>query len=308
MELRQLRYFSAICEAGSITRASGMLHVAQPALSRQINDLEEELGYRLLKRHSGGVEVTEAGKAFLADINRLISDLENARSRGAAIASGHEYRVRIGVVGDDNLAKFEHVFKGLTEYARLFPRATIKLKSHNTLESINRSIAESQIDVAFTYSGAQFRDHHSLMIQRETVVLAIPRSHPLAGRSMVAVEDLRDVSLVWHARSAAVQLYDQLMHDFRSRGVEPSIMFELENPHLALPIVRAGLGCAFVTSAVGLRNDLEGIVLRKVEGIDFSIELQLAWSGESEAACRFVEVYRSVVDGPAAEASALKAD
>jgi DNA-binding transcriptional LysR family regulator len=295
MELRQLRYFAAVCEEGSITRAAQVLNIVQPAVSRQIGELEAELGYPLLERLPSGVQLTKAGRAFLDDVHRILADLKEAKSRAAMVAAGHLVHVRVGVVGAENMPKLQLILRGLKSYFRLYPGGTIKLRSHNTWESMNRSINEGELDVAFTYGGVSFRDHRSIPIQRECLVLAVPAGHRLARLPKVSVADLQGENLVWHARSAAGRMHDYLMDCFRNSGIEPNIVFELENPSLATAIVRSGLGCAFVSSAVSSDDEADGIVLRRLGDVNFEVELQLAWSGQSAAAEKFVEVYKDLI-------------
>src|SRR6201997_4843389 len=97
MELRHLRYFVAVGEEEHYGRAAQRLHLAQPALSRQIRDLEEEIGFRLFDRLPRGVKLSAAGKLFLSDARRILQDVDEARRRAERVALGEAGTLRIGV-------------------------------------------------------------------------------------------------------------------------------------------------------------------------------------------------------------------
>src|SRR5215470_13762628 len=98
MELRHLRYFVAVAEEEHYKRAAGRLHVAQPALSRQIQDLEEEIGFKLFDRLSRGVKISAAGKVFLEDARRILRGVNEATARGKRVASGQSGTLRMGLI------------------------------------------------------------------------------------------------------------------------------------------------------------------------------------------------------------------
>ena len=100
MELRHLRYFVAVGEEEHYGRAARRLHVAQPALSRQIQDLERQIGFRLFQRLPRGVKLNAAGKQFLADARRILQDVEESTARAARVARGQSGTLRIGFTED----------------------------------------------------------------------------------------------------------------------------------------------------------------------------------------------------------------
>ena len=182
MELRHLRYFVAVAEALSFTKAADKLHTSQPSLSRQIKDLEEELGVRLLNRTKQQVTLTEEGRSFLADAKRLL-DLAAKRSNPSGDCTRRDSALNVGYVS--NLF-YDLLPRTLASFRQLFPSVSINLFDMSCGDQF-RAIEDGKLDLGFVglhepiaRRGLQFRT-----IASYKTVAALPKDNPLASETTV---------------------------------------------------------------------------------------------------------------------------
>lgn len=150
MELRHLRYFLAVAEEGNFRRAAERVGIAQPPLSSQIKDLEEELGVRLFHRLPRGAELTEAGEAFLTEVQVIVGHLDYAKKMALRGAAGEFGWLRIGFTG--SAAFNEAVPKTIRAFRREYPKVELLLAELNTVQLIEK-LRNRSIDAAFIRPG-----------------------------------------------------------------------------------------------------------------------------------------------------------
>ena len=240
MELHQLRYFCAVAEAGSFSRAAELSHVAQPSLSQQILKLEAELGARLFDRLGRSVRLTEAGKTFLPRARAVLRELEAARgdvSEGKDSISGH---VTVGVIPTVSPYFLPAI---LTAFSKHFPDAAVSVVEEITPVLLDR-LRAGAIDLAILALPIRGHEFESLPLLTEPLFAALPKKHKLSRRSQVSLHELRKEPFLLlrdgHCfRENAIAACD------RAR-VSPQVVFESGQFSSLLGLVGAGLGISLV--------------------------------------------------------------
>ncbi|WP_282606995.1 LysR family transcriptional regulator [Pelagibius sp. Alg239-R121] len=297
MELRHLRYFKVVAEEGHITRAAERLSIQQPPLSLQIKALETELKVKLFHRRSRGVELTDAGAAFYADVCGLLAGLEEAVSKTKRVARGEQGNIAIGFTS--SVIFHAATKKAIRSYRTAFPEIALSLEEDGSTELIN-NIAHNKLDAAFVRSNTSYvegvRIHQML---EEPMHLAVPADHPLSIGSSKPIElaALSDQPLILYRRSSGPGLYDRIIAAYASAGLTPQIVQEAPRVGSALNLVAAGLGVSFVPQSLGAAHS-EGVVYRPVEcdpPLLAPIMLACRKSESSEAVKSFIRTARTAM-------------
>jgi DNA-binding transcriptional LysR family regulator len=273
MDLRHLQYFIAVAEAESFHRAAETLRIAQPALSRSIRALEEDLDTRLLERRPRGTRLTEAGRVFLADAKRIIRELDSARERIRRMSQGHVGSLRIafgeGAAGHNALTEAIRGFR-LRE-----PDVDLLLSPMTSSLQIE-AIRQGQVEAGFVYrtplDEPEFQRHR---IAVEDLLLALPKSHPLASKKRIRLRELRDEPLISMSRSLNPAFYDALMAACIAGGLIPKVLQEASST-IMLCLVQTGMGLGIMSAALRWRLP-DGIILRSVEDLSLPSSLDLVW-------------------------------
>jgi DNA-binding transcriptional LysR family regulator len=298
VELRHLRYFLAVAEERHFGRAAARMRVAQPPLSRQIQALEADLGFRLFDRSRRHVELTAAGAALLEHTGRIFEAVELARSEAQRASRGESGRIVVGYP-----SSFAH--NGLPELLRSFraraPAVEIALRELAPQLQVE-ALREGRIDVGFVRA---LQDEPGLsfeLVRSEPLVVALPKGHALARRKKMPLELLAREPFVLFPRSRAPAYFDQLVSLCRAAGFTPRIVQEA--PHLDIvSLVSAGLGVSILPASV--RNFRRaGIVLRPLEG-EPRTDLLVLWSRRrsSPVLREFLDVVRKHAAAWARQAS-----
>ena len=198
MELRHLRYFVAVGEEQHYGRAARRLRVAQPALSRQIQDLEEELGFKLFHRLSRGVKLSEAGKLFLEDARRILQEVSDAAGRAGAVASGRSGTLRVGFT--ENASWRGVVPESFRRFRELQPGAELQLRPAASWELLE-AIRSGRMDAGFVnFMPNSDPELDQLLVARQHVELAAPKGHPVTKLKKLSLRDLVDAPFIWFPR------------------------------------------------------------------------------------------------------------
>jgi LysR family hydrogen peroxide-inducible transcriptional activator len=240
MELHQLRYFCAVADTGSFSRAAEQSHVSQPSLSQQILKLEDELGARLFDRLGRSVRLTDLGKTFLPRARAVLRELEAARGD---VVEGREFvggPVTVGVI--PTVAPYL-LPPLLTSFSQKFPQARLTVVEEITPVLLDR-LRAGTIDVAIMALPIRGHEFDAFPLLTERLFAALPRKHKLASRPSLSVKDLRAESFLLlrdgHCfRDTAVAACD------RAR-VHPRIVFESGQFSSILSMVGAGMGVSIV--------------------------------------------------------------
>src|ERR1700694_2609790 len=211
MELRQLRYFMAVGEEQHYGRAARRLRVAQPALSRQIQDLEEEIGFELFERLPRGVKLSAAGKLFLEDVRRLLQEVNEAVVRAGRVASGRSGTLRVGFT--ENASWRGVVPDSFRRFRELQPDAELELQPAGSLEQLE-AVRSGRLDAGFVFNMPKTDPELELLpVAVQHIELAALKGHPLTQLKKLRLRDLAEATFVWFPRRESPVLYDRLMHE-----------------------------------------------------------------------------------------------
>jgi DNA-binding transcriptional LysR family regulator len=217
MELRQLRYFVELARELNFSRAAQRLNISQPPLSRQIQQLESELGLKLFVRDKRSVYLTDAGRALLADAQSLVAEAARFKDTASLAAQGKAGVVRIGI----GMGLGKHVNAAVTEHSKHFP--SVELELHDIFSTRqNHALRERLIDVGFMRPPVD-AGLVSESIVKEHFEVLICRKHALAGGKSLTLAELAGEPLLIHDRSFSTSLYDTILDLYRRAGVNPKV-------------------------------------------------------------------------------------
>ncbi len=260
MELRHLRYFVAVAELGSVSRAAEKLFIAQPPLSTQIKQLEDEVGVKLLVRYSRGVRLTDAGSAFLAEAKDLLARSERAKRLARHSNSAMGGVVRIGYVPSAGHTALPRI---LRQVRQIRPDAEIDVCELITPQQV-QALCTGEIDVGL--ARAPINSGRVVVVAQldDPFCLAVPSGHALSGRGPIDLRAAADCAFISSARQRAPAYFDQALGLCSDAGFSPVLRYEASTLYGVLDLVGAGLGVAIVpASAVML--EARGFSLRLLE-------------------------------------------
>jgi DNA-binding transcriptional LysR family regulator len=275
MELRHLRYFVAVGEEQHYGRAAERLRIAQPALSRQIQDLEQEIGVQLFDRLPRGVKISAAGASFLDDARRILREVNEATLRAGRVARGQLGTLRVGFT---EFASWRGVVPDSFRQFRAWqPDAELQLYPSSSLEQMD-ALRSRRLDAGFVfYMPKSDPDLDQLLVATHHLVLATPKGHPLTRLRKLRLRDMSETDFVWFPRRRIPAFYDRLMKEcFRGGLKTPHIVQEAVDQSTMLSLVSCRLGVAFVTDATRWRCP-EGVVLLPVVDLNLPLTVSLVW-------------------------------
>jgi DNA-binding transcriptional LysR family regulator len=282
MELRHVRYFLAVAEYLNFSKAAQQLHIAQPPLSRQIRQLEDDLGVMLFVRSKRRVELTKAGQVFLVEARKLVVQAGHATEAARHAQKGESGIVRIGIAS--GLGGI--VGRAVAEHCRRFPSVNIECK--DVFSGVqNEMLRKDDIDVGFLRPPVDHVNLDCELLFEEGLVVILPPSHRLAKRKSLRLKDVADEPLIIFDRSFSSGLYDKILGLYSRQGL---------TPHFAVTHVEAHeeAGAIMVASGKAIFIGAGAIVTRSVSGIELvsvplneanaKIEVYMAWQKNKESA------------------------
>jgi len=275
MELRHLRYFVAVGEEQHYGRAARRLRVAQPALSRQIQDLEADVGFKLFERLPRGVKLSAAGKHFLQDARRILLEVKEAAGRAGRVARGLSGTLRVGFA--ENASWRGVVPDSFRRFREQQPDAELQLQPAASLELLE-AIRSGRLDAGFVnFMPKSDPELDQLPVAIQHVELAAPKRHALTKLKKLRLRHLTDVPFVWFPGWANPVFYDRLMHECYRGGLKsPRIVQEGLNEATILSLVSTGLGVGWVVGTARWRSP-ETVVILPVVDLNMPLPLALAW-------------------------------
>ncbi|TGN65127.1 LysR family transcriptional regulator [Nocardioides eburneiflavus] len=250
MELRHLRYFLAVAEERHFGRAAARLHMAQPPLSQQIKQLEDDLGVQLLNRTTRRVDLTPAGEAYLARVRAILTSVEAAANEAKRIDSGLEGRLVVGCVGSATYSLLPSLARALREQS---PGVDFAFQGEMLSRDQIAALRDRSIDLALLRPSGdptEQTDLTMLTLREEKYVVALPKGHRLASRKQVRVTDLRDEDLIVHSGHGRSAMHDAVSELCRAAGFEPQVRHEVAETSTLVTFVAAALGVAIVPAPV----------------------------------------------------------
>jgi DNA-binding transcriptional LysR family regulator len=272
MELRHLRYFLTVARTLNFTKAAEELHMAQPPLSRQIRELEEELDVALFERRGKRVFLSSAGQVFEERARRILADTNSAIVDSQRAARGEIGRVAVGF--------FEHIAYTLLppllrEFQQRYPAVTVELRWFSSAEQIN-ALDRGDVDLAFVRSLPPDTQLNSVLLLQEPFYVAIAKDNPLAAKRQISIKDCMHLRVINYRKDVAPDYHATINQLCALAGFSPSTSFEMGQIYASLGLVSAGFGVTLVPASVQ-RTHMDNVVYRPLREQHAQSELYLAW-------------------------------
>lgn len=246
MELRHLRYFQAVARELSFTRAAEQLHIAQPPLSRQIRELEEQLGVVLFERTTRSLKLTEAGRFLNEQSQLLTARLEEIVEATRRIAKGSKRWFGIGFVPSTLYGVMPRILRGMRE---LDTQVEVGLLEMTTLQQI-AALKARRIDIGFGRILIEDAGITRKIIASEPLWAALPAEHRLLAKASLAVEDIANEDFILYPARPRPSYADQVLGLFREAGVTIQVVQEANELQTAVGLVASGVGITLVPESV----------------------------------------------------------
>lgn len=278
MDLRHLRYFQAVAEELNYSRAARRLHVAQPALSRAVKEIESELGAPVFERTRHYVRLTPAGNVLLQETALLLDRWEESMQRVRRTAVGEEGELRLGYIGPPTQPFLGRL---LSEYKQRYPRVSIHLEER-TPERVWEMVARGRLTVALT---RPVQAHEALglktaLLRDERLGVVVRADHPLAQKKSLTWKSLATLPLIVLARREGISLHDAVLAGCREAGFTPRFSHTPSLIGTVLSYAEAGAGLGVVPDSIGIAgSSLRFIPLTPV----FSVPLVIVWQQDADA-------------------------
>lgn len=300
MELRHLRYFVAVAEEGHVTRAAERLGIQQPPLSQQIKALEAELDVQLFRRKPRGVELTEAGRALLADAQAVLSQVDHAVATTRRTARGEQGRIAVGFTSS---ASFHPaIIRAIRGYRQTYPLVSLALEEAGTAELVE-AVQREQLDAAFIRTPVgDASDIVVIPLLEEEMVAALPSGHALLRRSprppALPLSAFAGETFILYRRRLGPGLYDAIIAACHRAGFSPRVGQEAPRMFSTLNLVAAGLGVSIVPASMQ-RLHMDGVVYCRLKGAAVTAPLRLVHRRDDAAPAvrRFVGLVARTVAG-----------
>jgi len=292
MELRHLRYFAAAAETENVSRAALKLHVSQPGLSRQIRDLEEDLGFPLFERSAKSVRLTEAGRVFLDEARAVLRRVDEAVNKARTVARGGG-ELHIGYAPSPTVRLLP---AALRAFQSGMPKVRVKLHDLSTEEML-AGVREGRLQLAFAVRpgrgalrGLRFEE-----LARDKICLAVPPRHALSKRTSVTVREASRLPLVAFARKEYPEYHESLEALFGQAKSRPHVVEEHDSSASLIAAIESGAGVAVLPQgfACSSGNRLKLIPLTPAPE---PLVVGVVWSaaGLNPAAESFLQAARAV--------------
>ncbi|WP_131737047.1 LysR substrate-binding domain-containing protein [Actinomadura roseirufa] len=296
MDLRHLRYFVAVAEELHFGRAAERLTMAQPPLSQAIRRLETDLGVELLHRTTRRVDLTDAGRGYLARARKILGEVDDAAHEARRIAAGAVGHLTLGCVGSATYSLLPAISRGLSEE---LPGVDFSFRGEMLAPDQAAALRAGEIDLALLRPPLADPSLAVLPLRRDRLVVAVPADHPLAALHRIGIDDLADTDLIVHSANRRSVMYDVVLGLFHDAAAEPRIRHEVGETSTLVTLVAGGLGVAVVPEPVTALA-LDGVVFRPLARPAVTVDLAIAHRtdrGEPHLV-RAVSVVRRIVRLP----------
>jgi DNA-binding transcriptional LysR family regulator len=292
MELRHLRYFVAVAEAENVSRAALKLHVSQPGISRQIRDLEEEIGFPLFERSAKSVRLTAAGKVFFAEAREVLSHAEAAVNKARAAVHDGSGEINVGYAPSLTV---QILPPALRKFQQEFPRVRVRLHDLSTEEMLAQ-LRGGKLQVALLVQAgrAALRGLKFLELARYPICVAMAPTHPLARSKSVSPDQVVKEPLVAYTRADYPEYHEDLAHWLAGTKQRPNIVEEHDGVTSLVAAVESGRGVALVP---GCLSCMVGPRLKLIPlpAVKSGVVVGAAWQPEkfSPLAEKFISLARA---------------
>ncbi|MFT4106355.1 MAG: LysR family transcriptional regulator [Lacrimispora sp.] len=275
MDLLQLQYFQVVARLGNVTQAAKELHVSQPSISKTIARLEESLGVPLFERSGRRIHLNQFGETFLRRVERCFNELKDGQRELAELSELERKTVTVGAATSRLLPD---LFKN---YLADNPDVKFKIRHITKHQEIQKQLLMGEIDLSIFFLPATHPEIHCEPLLVEEIFLAVPPSHPLAGRKSI---DLKEVAHEHFIGVTTDSEFWEITNRFcQEAGFTPNIAFEIESLDIIINLVNAGLGIAFLPAYWPRGNPMEPPVQLHIKSPSCQRTIWLSWLKERYA-------------------------
>ena len=244
MELRHLRYFIAVAEELSFSKAALKLHTAQPSLSQQIKDLEDDIGVQLFHRTKRKVELTEEGLVFLEQARLTLTQADKAITMARQVAAAKVQYLKIGFVPSAEIRIFPYILPRLRVKLPKLQIRTLNLKESDQIAELKKG----DLDIIFINQEFQNEVFASQLILKEPLVFMLPKQHPLAQLTEIPVEQLNGLAITVLSQKLSQPLFDTITQYIEQRQIQFQTISEANSIAESIQTVHSGQSCAILPS------------------------------------------------------------
>lgn len=280
LDLRQLRYFIAVAETESVARAAEALHISQSPLSRQIKQLEDQLGVLLFERNKKRLHLTQEGRDLLGEARALMANALRVEAFGRRLGSGTAGRLAIGYVEGAMHANI--LSPTLRRFRRASPSVALSLQALGTAVQFER-LRQRSLDLGFVYRVPEPAvGLSSAVVVNEPLLLAIPKGDPLCKLKNIRPEQLDQRPWIAVVRQPVDTIRSALLAGCQRAGFTPDIVYEASDPLSSLQLVSAGLGLAVVQASLGSTTASQDVIFRELPWLDLRVGVHLVWRTDEQ--------------------------
>ncbi|MFH8134545.1 LysR family transcriptional regulator [Pantoea osteomyelitidis] len=288
IELRHLRYFIAVAEELHFGRAAQRLHISQPPLSQQIQQLEQEIGAQLFLRTNRSVQLTAAGAQFLPDARAILQQVEQASERAARLHRGEEGELRIGFTSS---APFIGLVSDALYHFRLrWPAVHIRMQEINTRQQL-APLHEGRLDLGIMRNTPLPADLRYQLLLREPLCAVVHWAHPLADAEQISIRALASEPFVFFDPQGGTALYSEILALLHRYQIQPYITQEVGEAMTILGLVATGLGVSILPASFRHAR-LSDVVWLPLQEADALSEVWMVWSVAREPGAQMANMMR----------------
>jgi DNA-binding transcriptional LysR family regulator len=292
MELRHLRYFVAVAEALNFTKAAEKLHLAQPSLTRQIKDLEAEIGVRLFDRAGKRISLTSEGESFLLDARRLLTECAQSVLAVQRLSRSQASQLNIGYVAN---VYHDLLPATLGAFRKACPRTALNLFDMTPAEQYH-ALEGRKIDLGFVPFRARSAgsDLQSACVGHDILMVAVAEGNPLAKKSKISLDDLEPMFFVGMSEKTYPGSNEWLINACREAGFSPRILQDADREPAVISFVAAGLGVALLPEQIK-RLPHEGVIFRPLRR-HLTVDSWAVWAGNNSSDClkRYIQIVKEL--------------
>lgn len=289
MDLKLMQAFVTVAEELHFARAAARLHISQPPLTKQIQQLEQAMGVSLLERTKRKVELTAAGRVFLEEARAVLRQAGQAVELARKAERGETGHLSVGFI---DAAVYSVMPVIVQRFVTRYPNVELSLTELRIPNQV-RAVSERQLDVGFIHPPIRDRSLRMERVLLEPLIVALPESHRLAREDEITLSDLAAEALIQFPRSINPSLYDEIIALCGSSGFSPCIVREATPKQTIIALVSVGLGVSLLPACLeNLRRD--GVVYRRMRGRNLAIDTSVIYreDNSSPALHAFLEVVR----------------
>ncbi|WP_428035465.1 LysR substrate-binding domain-containing protein [Amphritea sp.] len=292
MDLRKLRYFKVVADEKHIGRAAKVLHISQPPLTRQIHQLEEDLGVTLFNRTPKGMELTDAGRLFREEVNNIFGLIEQATERTQKAGQGRLGRLDIAIFGSGIMGDIPKI---LLAFKERYPEVNVVLHTMDKGEQIN-ALRQKRISLGFNRMLAPLPDISSELVTTEKLLLAINSNHPLAALPEIPFTEISDIPLILFPSSNRPNFIDKTIRLCQLSGFTPHISQEVGDAVTGVALVASGFGACLVPQSATVLS-LPGVVYKPLIDTPDEAEVDLSCIFRKEDESPLLKAFLEILIG-----------